>query len=68
MFKVSSFELIKIVKLLDKSLFAINTLERLGQNRAVFLETKEQLFETKRQLIDRYGLEGFDEWKNQAIN
>jgi len=68
MFKVSSYELIKIVKTLDKSLFAINTLERLGHNRAVFLETKEELFELKRQLINRYGLEGFDEWKNQAIN
>lgn len=68
MFKVSSYELIKIVKALDKSLFAINTLERLGQNKAVFLETKEELFALKSQLINRYGLEGFEEWKSQAIN
>ena len=43
MFKVSSSEIVKITKALERAAFAINTLERLGQNKIVFLEIKIKL-------------------------
>lgn len=63
MFKVSSSELISITKNLEKAANAINTLERLGNNKHVFLETKKEIHEQIDHLKSRYGLEQFEEWK-----
>jgi len=63
MFKVSSSELIVITKSLEKAANAINTLERLGNNKHVFLETKKELHDIVDHLKSRYDLENFEEWK-----
>jgi len=62
MFKVTSGELIRILKTLEKQNFAINTLERLGNNQMVFLETKQEANVLIDELKSRYGIEQFDEW------
>ncbi len=62
MFKTSSNELIRIAKALDKASNAINTLERLGSNKHVFLETKKELQDLSDELKSRYDLESFNEW------
>lgn len=63
-FKVPAERMIRIAKTLDKASFAINTLERLGQNKAVFLETKKEIHDLSDELKSLYKLEEFDEWKN----
>lgn len=65
MFKVSSNELIIITKTLEKAANAINTLERLGNNNHVFLETKQEIHAEIDRLKSRYDLENFEEWKIQ---
>lgn len=62
MFKTSSTELIEIVKTLDKANFAINTLERNGQNKILFFETKKQIQDLSEKIKDRYGLREFNDF------
>jgi hypothetical protein len=63
MFKVSSNELITITQTLEDAANAINTLERLGSNKHVFLETKQKIHNEIDRLKSRYDLENFAEWK-----
>ena len=63
--KVSSSRMIKITKTLEKADFAINTLERLGQNNHVFLDTKKEIQELVDELKAVYDLENFEEWKEK---
>lgn len=63
MFKITSGELIRIIKTLEKQNFAINTLERLGQNNKVFMTTKKEGYDLIDELKSRYGIEQFDEWR-----
>ena len=65
MFKVTSSRIIDIVLTLEKADFAINTLERLGQNKAVFLETKKEVQDLVETLKSAYQLEDYDEWKDR---
>jgi hypothetical protein len=62
MFKVSSSEIVKITKALERAAFAINALERLGQNKIVFLEIKKELNDLTDELKSRYEIEKFSEW------
>lgn len=62
MFKVSSSEIVKITKALERAAFAINTLEKLGQNKIVFLEIKKELNDLVDELKSRYEIEKFSEW------
>lgn len=66
MFKVTSSRLIKITKTLEKADFAINTLERLGQNKMVFMDTKRDIQELIDELKSQYELEQFTEWKDRT--
>jgi len=66
MFKVSVSEIINIVKLLEKSGGAINNLERLGGNKHVYLETKQEIHKEVDRLKSRYDLENFEEWKKKS--
>jgi hypothetical protein len=65
MFKVSSSELIHITETLQKAVNAINTLERLGNNNHVFLDTKKQVHDEIERLKSRYDLKNFNEWKKE---
>lgn len=63
-FKVSSSKLIKAAKLADRAATAINTLERLGSNKYVFIDLRKELQDFRDELISQYDLKSFDEWKN----
>lgn len=63
MFKITSGELIRVIKTLEKQNFALNTLERLNNNNIVFIETKQEANTLIDELKSRYGIEQFDEWR-----
>ena len=66
-FKVSSTRLIKAAKLTKRAADAINTLERLGSNKIVFMELKKELQDFADELTSQYDLESFEEWKNGTV-
>jgi len=61
MYKITVDQLLLIAKTLEKADFAINTLERVGQNKVVFLETKKDIQKLKDDLISRYDLKSFND-------
>lgn len=65
MYKITVDQLLLIAKTLEKADFAINTLERLGQNKAVFLETKKDIQKLRDDLTSRYDLKSFNNGKNK---
>ena len=70
-FKVSSSRLIKVAKVLQRQRDAINTLERLGSNKIVFMELKKESDDLIDELKTVYDLENFDEWtgkKTEVLN
>jgi len=63
MFKITSGELIRAVKLIDRAEHAMNNLERLGGNKILYPELKKELQELSEEFKNRYLLEEMDEWK-----
>ncbi len=64
-FKVSSTRLIDATKMLQRLVDAVNTLERLGSNNIVFMQTKKEAHDMIDELKTVYDLESFDEWKGK---
>ncbi len=65
MFKITSSEILKIVKTLEKADFAINVLEKNSPNGIVFLETKKEVQDLTESLISRYDLKSFEGWQSK---
>lgn len=54
MFEVSEEKMAQIIKLLDRSDFAINTLERANNNRMLFTDLKSEVQKLSEELKSRY--------------
>jgi hypothetical protein len=63
MYKVTTGELVRTVKLIDRADNALNNLERLNSNKILYPELKKELQELSLELRSRYDLEALDEWK-----
>ena len=63
MYKVTSGELIEGIKLIDKAEKALNTLEKLTNNKIIYPELRIELQKYSSDIKTRYLIEEMDEWK-----